>query len=433
MSLLAGAAKLDITPPLGTPLEGYWYPRPAIGVLDPLFARALVLAAGDRIAAIVAVDICLLPWDWLAEPARMVERRSGVPQDCLFVACSHTHTGPATGRLFTRHEPPPWYRTFLQHRLADVVELARQNLAPARVGVGEALAPGLAFNRRLLGPDGRVFTYKPDTRPQGLRPAGPVDEHVRVLYAEHADGRPLAAVVNFGLHPDTIGGSRISADYPGILSTALAEKVGRGVEVLFLNGPCGDINHLDPARPGEPYAQEHARRIGRALAAQAYRALREVRWVEGGDLRAGREAVTLRVREPAPGQVEAARALAEGHRGEPTREVVRARGLLEVAARAGEPFTTWVTAVALEDVVLVGLPGEVFTAWGVLVQSRLPFRWTGIAELVNDYVGYLPTEEAFAQGGYETELCQGSFAEQDAGRKLVDAALRLLDRLKGRP
>ncbi|MBC7223355.1 MAG: hypothetical protein H5T59_03630, partial [Anaerolineae bacterium] len=295
-----------------------------------------------------------------------------------------------------------------------------------------ALVPGLAFNRRLLGPDGRVSTYKPDTQPQGIRPAGPVDERVRVLYVESADGRPLAAVVNFGLHPDTIGGSRISADYPGVLAAALAEEVGGGLEVLFLNGPCGDINHLDPKRPGASYAPENAQRIGRALAAQAHRALREARWVEGEDLRAGREEVALRVREPAPGQVEAARAVVERHQGEPTREVVRAQGLLEVAARAGEPFTTWVSALALGDAAFVGLPGEVFTAWGLLLRARSPFRWTGIAELVNDYVGYLPTEEAFAQGGYETELCHGSFAEQGAGRKLVDAALRLLDRLQGR-
>jgi len=429
MTFLAGTAHLDITPPLGTPMEGYWHLRRATGLLDPLYLRALVLSDGDSMAAIVTADLCLLPRELLDKGAQTVQEQSGIPRDGLFVTCSHTHTGPATGRLFTRHAPLPWYQDLLRQRLADVVELARQALTPARVAVGESKAEGLAFNRRLLGPDGQVHTFKPNTHAQSTQPAGPVDQQVRVLYVASDSGRPLAALVNFGLHPDTTGGAEISADYPGILASTLSRMLGHSPNILFLNGTCGDINHLDPQHPREPYARENALRIGQHLAADAYKATRDLTWLEVGSLKAAREPVTLRVRSPEPAQLEAARKIVETHTGEPTRPLVRAKGLLQVAQRSGEPFTTEVSAISLGDAVFVGLPGEVFIAWGLQIRAASPFPHTFIAELTNDYAGYIPTAEAFAQGGYETELCQGSFAEESAGQELVDATGRLLSRL----
>jgi len=196
-------------------MEGYWYARSASGVIDPLFVRALVLAVGDSINAIVTADLCMLPHDWLDESVKYIQNRSKIQRANAFVACSHTHTGPITGQLISPGEAEHGYREFVVRRIADVVELARQRLTPVRVSMGERVAPGLAFNRRLLGAEGKVITFKPDTCAVSLQPAGPVDHRVRVFYVEDSDGHPIAAVVNFGLHPDLTGGTLISADYPG--------------------------------------------------------------------------------------------------------------------------------------------------------------------------------------------------------------------------
>ncbi|NLE77073.1 MAG: hypothetical protein GX605_10040, partial [Chloroflexi bacterium] len=343
MILLAGAAALDVTPPLGAPLLGYWYGRQASGLHDPLQAKALVLALDDALAAIVTVDVCLLTRQWIDESARLIQKRSGIPRERLLVACSHTHTGPATTRLFGHEECPPSYREFLCRRLADVVEVARQALRPARAAAAQGNAPGLAFNRRLLRPDGKVHSHKPGEAltAEPLHPAGPVDDAIRLLYLEDAENRqPLAVLANFALHPDTMGGAAISADYPGVLAGTLAHMLGGRPTVLFANGPCGDINHLDPLRSGEPYDSRHAMRIGQTLAAQAYAATRRLTWLRAASLAGGRESVTLRVRTPEPEQVQAAGQAVAHHSGPPSRDLVRAQSLLEVHSRAGESFTT---------------------------------------------------------------------------------------------
>ena len=431
MTLLAGTARLDITPPLGTPMVGYWYHRPASGVLDPLYARALVLSLEDSTVAIVTVDVSLLPGAWVDGCAELAKERSGIPRDHLFVTSSHTHTAPVTERLLTREEPSPHFREFLIHRLADVIELARQNQASARLAVGESELPGLAFNRRLLGPDGKVVTFKPDTYARSMQPAGPVDHHVRVLHLvnDHT-GHPLATLVNFALHPDTTGGTLISADYPGVLSITLRHMLGGSPEVLFANGPCGDINHLDAQNPREPYCRDNALRIGQLLAAEAYKITRDPMWLDVETLRAGREPVTLHMRTPSQDQVDAARDIVATHTGEPTKTLLRAQGLLQASSRAGEAFTAEVSAIRLGDVALVGMPGEIFTGLGLQLRTNSPFPHTVIAELTNHYAGYVPTSEAFEQGGYELKLGHGSFVEKSSGEILVNAGLRLLSRLQ---
>ena len=426
MTLLAGAAHLDITPPLGAPMEGYWYARRVSGVIDPLFVHALVLAVGDSIGAIVTADLCMLPHDWLDESVQYIQNRSKIPCANAFIACSHTHTGPITGQLVSPGKAEQEYREFVVRRIADVVELARQRLTSVRVGVGERIAPGLAFNRRLLGAEGKVITFKPDTSAAGVQPAGPVDHHVRVFYVEDSDGHPIAAVVNFGLHPDTTGGTLISADYPGILANTLERMLGGSPEILFLNGACGDINHLDPHHSTEPYCRDNAIRIGESLAAEAYQATRNPHWIEATMLKTGREKVMLGVRMASPEQIESARKIVNARKGEPTMPLARARSLLNVAARPDETIITEVSAITLGEVAFVGLPGEMFAAWGLRIHSTSPFAFNLVAELTNDYIGYIPTREAFPQGGYETELGQASFAEESAGEKLVDATQRLL-------
>ena len=78
-----------------------------------------------------------------------------------------------------------------------------------------------------------------------VKPAGPIDPDVGVIYFDSPKNSPVATYVNFAMHPDTVGGEGVSADYPGVLSRLLGEYRGPEMLTVFANGCCGNINHRD--------------------------------------------------------------------------------------------------------------------------------------------------------------------------------------------
>jgi hypothetical protein len=100
-----------------------------------------------------------------------------------------------------------------------------------------------------------------------------------------------------------------------------------------------------------------------------------------------------------------------------------------LAPKQGEERTTWLQVVLIGDVAIVGVPAEFFTVLGQDIKRRSPFRYTYVAELANDWIGYLPDKKAFDLGGYQTWTGLHSFADRDTGEKMVDAAVAMLEEL----
>jgi hypothetical protein len=307
-----------------------------------------------------------------------------------------------------------------------MVRAALFKLVPGIVGLGAARVSGLAFNRRILDADGHVITYKPDTYAAAGSPAGPVDSTLRLACCLDSESKPLAVLANFGLHPDTTGGSLISADFPGVFCNRLSRRLGSSAQVIFLNAPCGDINHLDPNHPGTPYTVDNALRIGTQLAENAAKMLHNLSWVEPQPLSFARKKLELKVRSPELDAYRAAQELVQKHTGPVDKPLSRARGLLRMSELSGEPVQLEVSALTSGDWAVVGIPAEVFTQIGLDVRSKSPFKHTWISGLTNGYCGYLPLQEAFTQGGYETQLGPGSFLESNAATRVTDACTRML-------
>jgi hypothetical protein len=97
----------------------------------------------------------------------------------------------------------------------------------------------------------------------------------------------------------------------------------------------------------------------------------------------------------------------------------------------GQERTTWLQVVQIGDVALVGVPAEFFTKLGQEIKRRSPFRYTYIAELANDWIGYIPDKAAFALGGYQTWTGLHSFADPETGEKIVAQAVQMLRELHG--
>jgi hypothetical protein len=433
--LRVGAAAVVITPPLGTPMAGYYSPRGAEGVHDDLYARALVLDKDGTRVALVALDLVSTTPALVKEARLQIERVTAVPGEDVMISATHTHTGPVLLGRTQRDEAGAGldlarrYGEELPGRIAEAVRQAEAALTPALVAAGSGHEATIAFNRRFHMKDGTVSWNPSLLNPNVLKPAGPIDPEVPVVSFVSAKKQPLAMYVNYAVHLDTIGGREFSADLPYYLRKALAEVKGPGMVTVYTTGCCGDVNHRNVQWGERQQGFEQAARMGVVLAGEVLRTIPQLRPIEPGVLRCQRVIVPLPLPKLEPGDVEKAKALAARHRDRtgkppPFLETVWAYKVLDVAAREGKPNEAEVQVITLgNDLAWVSLPGEIFAELGLALKQDSPFRHTIIAELANGSVGYVPARRAYAQGNYEVVSAR---CAEGSGELLVQAALRLL-------
>ena len=173
-----GVAQIDITPPLGIPMAGYYHERGADGVLDPLFGKAMVIESGDEKVALVTLDIISITREITDAARKAVESRTGIKGDHVMVSATHAHTGPelagrglrAAGVSGTSNLAAD-YTAKLPALIAESVELANRNLKPARLSVARGKCENLAFNRRYFMRDGSVGWNPGKQNPNIVMPA----------------------------------------------------------------------------------------------------------------------------------------------------------------------------------------------------------------------------------------------------------------------
>ena len=439
--LAIGLAKVDVTPPVGHRMSGYFYERFSAGTHDPLIARAIVLQQGDQQFAWVFCDLLGVPSHVTAPARDAASQATGIPRQNIFIAATHTHTGPLYfGPLrdyfhkravetqgADSHEPDD-YAVELKDKLVAVIEQAAEAVSPTELAAGTATQQGLAFNRRYVMRDGSVRTNAGKLNPDIVRPAGPTDPQVGLLQFRR-DGQPVAGLTVFALHLDTTGGDRYAADFPFFLARNLRQALGEKYQSIFGIGACGDINHFDVSHDRPQKSHEEAERIGSTLAATVASALKTLPAVEAPSLAAASRTVDVPLQKYTPEEIAAARANLPkvGTRELPMLEQVSAVKIVGVADYDTESLPMDVQAFRLSDsVALVALPGELFAELGLAIKQRSPFATTLVCELANDYPGYIPTRRGFAEGSYEPT---NSKIEPGGGEMLVDAAVELLTQL----
>lgn len=430
----AGASRVDITPPVGTALAGYFSDRKASGVHDPLYAKALAVESGDEAAAILACDLICLYRETVQQIRSLAQRKSGIPAERIMVACTHTHLGPATVDIFQTAADRA-YLERLVPEAAEAVSSACGRMRPASLSIASGELHGVAFNRRYRLADGAVMT-NPGRRPDIVGPAGPVDPQVAVLAFTGEDGRPIALLVNFACHLDTIGGDVVSADYPGFMAAVVRDSLGEDVEVVFVNGACGDVNHIDLSDASPPKGFDMARSIGERLAAKVLETLsasRRTRPARMERVLCASDVLRLEVRAIPEQELERARsALATAPPlGSYDHEQVYAREAILVSELARE-VEAEIQEFCLGEAALVGAPFEMFCELGLAIKAASPFQPTMVVELANGYEGYLPTRKAYQEGGYETRAARSSKLSPGSGEAVVECATGLLRRLRAR-
>ncbi len=440
--LTAGAARVDITPPPGTPMAGYYALRGAEGTHDPLFATAIVFEKDDVKVALISLDLIGTTFGMVAESRKLIEAKTGIPGKHAMISATHSHTGPVLSDGRPRNEAfggssklAVEFMKGLPAKIAEAVLLADKNRTAARVLRGIGREDGLAFNRRFHMADGTVGWNAGKKNPNIVKAAGGTDPNVPVLLVESADGkRPIAAYVNFAMHLDTVGGMYYSADYPHTLAKALSAVKGDDFITAFTIGTAGDINHINVESALPQKGQGEAARIGTRLAAEVLRTFDKLEPADDGPLRATSATVELPLAPIAPDDVAFAKGVlakvASGEKPVPKfLDQVQAFKVTDVSDRLGKPLAVEVQVITLgKDLAWVSLPGEIFVELGLAIKHGSPYRQTMIAELANGAIGYIPSKVAYSQGNYEVISAR---CAAGSGELLVDAALtRLREQFK---
>ena len=433
-----GVAAIDITPPPGIPMAGYYHERGAEGVLDPLYSKAMVIESRGQRTALVVLDLISMRRAITDQARAAIEKTTGIPNGNIMISATHAHTGPeladpgeAGSGLAEKRRLVIDYSETLPGRIAESVRLANEQLQPAQLAAAEGHCEDLTFNRRYFMRDGRIGWNPGKHNPDVMMPAGPSDPELKLLYADKpgADGptQSIATYVNFTMHPDTCGGSKISADWPGALGRVLAGYHGTNHLTLVANGTCGNLNHIDTAWAWPQGTAIEQHRIATILGASVFRAYKHLSPVAAGPLKAKSQFVALELPSATPEEVQEAKqtlATTADDRGGNFMKLVRANRVLDVAARQGKPLSVEVQVIALgKDVAWVSLPGEIFVELGLAIKKRSPFPHTFLVELANESVGYVPDRRSYAEGNYEPESAR---CAPGSGEKLVEAALTLL-------
>lgn len=364
----------------------------------------------------------------IAEVRRRVEETTDLDPGAVMISATHTHTAPQIRLRFLgradeeARRKAEEYVADLPNRVAEAVQLANSALAPARVLAAIGREDSVSFNRRFVMNDGTVQT-NPSLVRQIVRPAGPIDPEVGVVAFQKAEGAPMATLVNFALHLDTMGDACPSADFPFMIERVLTAARGERMLTVFALGAAGNINHyslLDPERVRREKGVQESSRIGAILAAEVLRTDPRLRPVQGVPLRVAREVVRLEM--PA----EKGRALAERFANAPH----FFDGELDVVNEGGRCwFEAEVQVIALGDeLAWVGFPGEMFVELGLALKHASPFHYTMVHTLANGSIGYVPDLKGHSQGAYEATA---SRCAPGSGERLVEAATRLLVSLKG--
>jgi neutral ceramidase len=427
-----GAAEVNITPDFEVELSGFALRmQPATGVLDPIHARAVYLedGAGSRLA-LLATDVLALEAELVTDVREWARRELGLRPEQVMLAATHTHSAPGVVTLNAAGARSERCVRLLRERIRDAMRRAVDAARPCEVSSARGRCD-VAIDRR-------------------NKPTKHVDHTVWSIGFRESGGGPfVAAVLNYGMHPVALGSGerRISPDWCGGAAASLAQSLSRGAAatatpapvVLVTNGAAGNVNP-----PSHGATREQVFAWGKAVADAVAESLRTA--VSEGDpalaVRSVRVPMPLDWHDPEGVERVADEMIRDvaaksGWPQQFTAAVNEWRDSLKpiVAAGGGRQHDIELQAARIGDVTVIAVNGEMFARFTDDVRRRAGTDRLFVVGYANAAFGYIPTREAYPEGGYEVDTAHyfyNSFRPAPGGLELLaDAAADLVRSLDG--
>ncbi len=431
----AGFARLDITPPLGVNMSGYYSQRKAEGILDNLYASTVSVHDGSSTAVIINLDVIGISKGKMLTYRKAIAEKNSMPFEAVFISCTHTHTGPVMDTKL--YEEDPAYSDYLQRKLCDAATIAIADLKPATVSIGRSTAPGISFVRRFRMKDGSVKTNPGFGNSDVLEPIGTPDESVQLVRIQRENATEIL-LVNFQVHPDVIGGSKFSADYPKFVRDTL-EAALDNVKCIYLNGAQGDTNHhnvrLTPDQAKNHRGYKHSEHMGKTIAGAVLQTYMKTTPVKAEPISFGQKDVDIPSNRGDKSQIPDVEKIIALHEEGRDNEIPSTGIKISVPEayrikrleNGPDSFTLPLTAIRFGDVSLAGIPGEPFTDIGRGIKENSSYEMTLVSCCANGYEGYFPMQSAYDEGGYE--VVSSSF-KPGVAEAIIEGITNLLKDLK---
>ena len=434
--LKAGFSKSCISPSVGSPLAGFAARQEvSTGIHDDLFARALVLETSDAAVAFVSVDLLALPNDFIRRVRKAINESSGLSEDSIMIASTHTHAGPVTITTFFNPDESVdgRYMDTLAKGIESAVNDAWRNRFDARVGVGIGHVEGVGVNRR-------SETQKP------------IDEQVGIIKVVDLHGNTRVVLINYACHPTVLGPDNllVTGDFPAFAVKEIEAHIGPGGLAMFVNGTQGNISMghsselsaIGVITPGRTFAR--AEELGHLLATATLEQLSSIKVNDHPSIKAVVIPVHLPLKQyPAVEETtrllreaESKLNLLESNNGDNMDQVRRAKSeelyasitnfyAKETARFADGLLPIELQGIRIDGATFVAVPAEVFVEIGLRLKQTAA-RPVFIVGIANGYIGYLPTMAAHKVGGYEVV---SSKCRPEAEEILVEQVLGLEQQL----
>lgn len=416
-SLRAGATKVDITPDE--------LPSGSRGVLDPLYARAIVLDDGRAKAALVTVDAGAIPTEMWRRLSERAERELRIAEENFLITATHTHSAP-----FVRNDG-------YEERIFEAVREAAARLRPARMAFGTGTS-WINVNRNLIDPENRRWWEGPNYE-------GISDKTVGVVRFETPAGEPIGVYYNYAVHPVITGTlDMVSADIPGAASNYIEASLGGDAVAVWSSGASGDQNPIffnqtyelreirirDYASRGEDISNAMPPG-GEGLDRSNPRVrllLDQQKQINGAlGLMLGEEVLhVMRSSLQRPQQDIAIRGAAKSVTCPGRRRLDQGRAGYPGTYEDAEPVSLQLSLLKIGDVVIGGVDGEVFNLIAQRFKRESPIKNTMMATLTNGMArsGYIPHDAAYAQHTFE--VVSSSLKPGCAEDAIVDGLLDLV-------
>ena len=414
----------DVTPPLGHPLCGGWI-EPARAIDDPLRALGVVLLGPESPVVLCAVDWCGIRNDAHLAWRQALARAAHTTADRVAVQCVHPHNAPFADleaqKLLaaTPGAPASLNPKFFQQAVDRVAAAVKASLARTRafthIGTGQAKVEEVASNRRIVEKGKVKYTRTSATRDPKVRaePAGLIDPWLKTL--SFWDGtRPLAALHYYATHPMSYyGDGRVSSDFCGLARDKRAREDGKVFQSYF-TGCAGNITagkYNDGSKANRALLRDRVLTAMRAAwKATTRHAIDAWQW----------RVTALKFeprREKNFGAEESRTALAD----DKAARARRGNAAFQLAWLKRIDRAIDLSCLDLGKAVVLHLPGEPFVEYQLAAQ-KMSKELVCVAGYGDGGPGYIPTDRAYLEGGYEPTVALAAPCEKPlllALRKIV--------------